>query len=135
MPATLLLARIPTQSPPACFCVQAQGVQVAPGVLTQLLGACVAAGTWGLALQLCNAALVAQGGGAAPLFSFTLQQAAAAGKFEAVLDVLTAMRAAGLEVDPAVAAQVGLRQGKHRAGCDAAVSAGRPARLGAAGLL
>lgn len=96
-----------------------QGVQLDSSMLTHLLGACVAAGTWELGLKLCKAALVAQGGSAAPLFSFTLQHAAAAARFDVVVDVLTAMRAEGLEVDPAVAAQVGWPRRKGRAGCRA----------------
>lgn len=47
-----------------------------------------------------------QGASAAPLFNFLLRRAAEARAFDAVVAALTAMRGAGLEVDPAVAAQV-----------------------------
>lgn len=47
-----------------------------------------------------------QGASAAPLFNFLLHRAADAHAFDAVVGALTAMRGAGLEVAPAVAAQV-----------------------------
>ena len=55
----------------------------------------------------CLAPSRMQGATAAPLFNHVLQAAAAARQFGAVVQALAAMRAAGLEVDPAVAAQVG----------------------------
>lgn len=83
-----------------------QGVQLDPSLLTHLLSACLEAGAWDPALQLCSAALVGQGPAVAPLYNHVLQQAAAAGQFRVVVEVLTAMRAAGLEVDPEAAAMV-----------------------------
>jgi hypothetical protein len=49
-----------------------------------------------------------QGSTVAPLYNYLLQQAANGGQFGAVVDVLTVMRASGLDVDPAVAAMVRL---------------------------
>lgn len=59
-------------------------------------------------LATCHATLppTLQGSTAAPLFNFVLHSAAGARQFGAVVQALTAMRAAGLEVDPGVAAQV-----------------------------
>ena len=48
------------------------------------------------------AALSLQGPSAAPLFNYLLQQAAAASQFDAVVDVLAAMRGGGLEVESEV---------------------------------
>lgn len=42
--------------------MQVQGFPLDPPVLAQLVEVCVAAPAWDLALQLCNAALVAQVG-------------------------------------------------------------------------
>ena len=50
--------------------------------------------------------LCLQGPSAAPLFNYLLQQAAAASQFDAVVDVLAAMRGGGLEVEDNVASVV-----------------------------
>lgn len=64
-----------------------------------------------------------QGPAAAPLFNYVLQSAASVGNFKDVVAVLTAMRASGLEVDPAVAALVRLPQGAHSTGASTGNSA------------
>ena len=48
-----------------CKMLQMQGVAVDPAILSHLLTTCVSAGAWDQALQLSNAALVAQVGGRA----------------------------------------------------------------------
>ena len=50
---------------------------------------------------------VAQGAGAAAaMYNFVLQSAMSAGQYTVVLDLLSHMRAAGLEVDPSITASV-----------------------------
>ncbi|KAL4458358.1 hypothetical protein ABPG75_013223 [Micractinium tetrahymenae] len=83
--------------------LQMQGEAIGAEALTSLMGACLGAGAWDLALQLCNAALFAQGPEMAPLFEHLLERAAQAGRFDTVVEVLTAMRAADLPVSPTVA--------------------------------
>ncbi|PSC69633.1 pentatricopeptide repeat-containing protein [Micractinium conductrix] len=86
--------------------LQMQGERVSAQALVQLMSACLGAGALDLGLQLCNAALFAQGSEAAPLFERLLEAAAEAGRFDAVVDTLSAMRAAELPVSSQAAALV-----------------------------
>lgn len=83
-----------------------QGVAVEAGLLGSLLRVCLALETWDLALQLCTDAQVAQGAGAAPLFNAVLHAALATRAPQALVDTLTLMRAAGVEVEANVGAEV-----------------------------
>ncbi|KAI7840212.1 hypothetical protein COHA_005994 [Chlorella ohadii] len=84
--------------------LQVQGFQLDAAVLAHLVQECVGAEAWESALQLCNSAVVAQGSSCAPVFNFVLRKAAEARQFDAVVALLSAMRAANVEVDSGVAA-------------------------------
>ncbi|KAL4429625.1 hypothetical protein ABPG77_008674 [Micractinium sp. CCAP 211/92] len=102
--------------------LQMQGESVGAEALTSLLAACLGAGAWDLALQLCNAALFAEGPEVAPLFEHLLERAAQAQRFDTVVQVLTAMRAADLPVSPAVADLVMNTRAGSAPGTDGAAS-------------
>lgn len=87
--------------------LQLQGAAVDAPLLTSLLGSCLAAGAWDLAMRLCSSTQVAQGSAAAAvMFNFVLHSALTAGQYQNAMEVLDVMQAAKLEVEPTIAAKV-----------------------------
>jgi pentatricopeptide repeat protein len=98
--------------------------------LSALLGGAARAGEWAAAAQLCGAVALARGASAgAAMYNFLLRESVSAGALEVALDLLTVMRGAGLEVDPAVASALLSEAADGAAG---GAAGGAPAAAGAA---
>ncbi len=92
---------------PLAQALQMQNISIEPQQLSTLLAACVNAGAWDLASQLCSAAHSAQGAAvAAAMFNFVLRTALDKGQFSIAMELIGIMQSMGVEVEESTASSI-----------------------------